>query len=379
MNKLPPLRFHNGSFRIMVVGDLHEPYDLTDPDQSRRTADELRLLNAALDAARPDLVVFAGDQGKDDNEEKERRIAQRILAPLKKRGVPYALVYGNHDPECAVPLSRQMEIWREEYCRMYVYNADPALPGWGNCRVSVKDGGGKKDVLNLWFMDSLSRCENAAVSYYDWLRAEQLDWYKKTAAADKAANGGRTVPALWFMHIPVPEERLLMRRARFWELPRSVKGFGSRAGHRYVPADRSIGYVGEDPACAEINSGIFGLWKEVGDVKGAFFGHDHMNAFAGRVDGILLAQCKTASFHVYTDGCNGGVRLIDVPESDPAAFTTRMLKFKELGLKSESLGFVQRHFTDREGINAHVAFFGSLLTAAGAGAALLIKKSKKAE
>ena len=40
---------------------------------------------------------------------------------------------------------------------------------------------------------------------------------------------------------------------------------------------------------------------------------------------------------------------------DPARIDTRMVRFKGLGLKSESLGPVMRHFHDRQVINIHVA------------------------
>ena len=292
--------------------------------------------------------------------------------------MPYALVFGNHDPDCAVPLARQLELYREEYGNFYITDT-PGLTGCGNCLVSVKSEDGTRDALNLWFADSGNRCPDETLSYYDWLKPDQIAWYRETEAAARAKNGGKTVPAVWFMHIPVPEERLLVRDARWFELPFSVVGFGSRKGRHMVKRRGVKGYLGEDPACAEVNSGIFAAWKEAGDVFAAVFGHDHMNDFASPVEGITLCQCKTASFHVYTDGCNGGVRLLTFTEDDPRAFTTRMVRFKkELGLKAASLGPIQRHFTDKQIINIHVfsAVFGALAGAGALGAGLwyLLKK-----
>ncbi|MBQ6420155.1 MAG: metallophosphoesterase family protein [Clostridia bacterium] len=371
---LPPLRFKNGAFRIMVVGDLHEQYDLSDELDRLKTADSMRLLWTAAETLRPDLIVYAGDQGKDDDEEKMRAIIRRITAPAKEYGIPYAIVFGNHDPECAIPKARQLELYREEYGNFYTFDGAPGVTGCGNCLVPVKDGAGERDILNLWFADSLNLCEDREVSYYDWLREDQIAWYKDTAKRIKDARGSLP-PALWFMHIPVREEYRLLKKARLWEYPFSVKAFGKRRG-RYVPRDPSIGYLGEDPACAEVNSGIFDAWKEVGDVRGAFFGHDHMNEFAGEVDGILLAQCKTAGFHNYTDGCNAGVRLITVDEARPEKIETHMVHFKELGLKSGSLGPIQRNFTDRQVINIRIASFAAGAIAVAAGAAALVWRRK---
>ncbi len=372
---LPPLRYKNGTFKIMVIGDLHEPAGKL--DHPEKTQDAMRLLSAAADFMKPDLAVYAGDQGKSDDEAEMRELVRRITAPLAERNIPCALVFGNHDRECTLPLSRQLEIYREEYGNFYTTDDAPDLPGCGHCCVPVYDETGETVLQYLWFADSLGGYPDPAVSPYDWMKPEQVAWYKKTAALHRERDG-KTVPALWFMHIPVREEYDLLRAAKWYEYPWSVKGFAGRSGRRYVPKDRSIGYLGEDPACAAVNSGIFEAWKETGDVKAAFFGHDHMNDFAGEVDGILLCQCKTAGFYPYTDGCSGGVRLVTLKADAPGTIDTRMVRFKDLGLKSESLGPVMRHFHDRQVINIHAAAIagGAVLGLLGLGFGLarLLKK-----
>ncbi len=54
--KTEDLRFHGGKFRIMQVADIQ--------DTQATSRDTLQFLAAALDKARPDLVVFTGDQFK---------------------------------------------------------------------------------------------------------------------------------------------------------------------------------------------------------------------------------------------------------------------------------------------------------------------------
>ena len=76
-----------------------------------------------------------------------------------------------------------------------------------------------------------------------------------------------------------------------------MQGFGSRKGKRFVKRKGVKGYLGEDPACAEVNSGIFDAWKERGDVMAAVFGHDHMNEFAGDVDGIYKKMTDDLSLY----------------------------------------------------------------------------------
>ncbi|MCQ2480248.1 MAG: hypothetical protein MJ120_06350, partial [Clostridia bacterium] len=214
----------------------------------------------------------------------------------------------------------------------------------------------------------------------DWVHEDQIEWYKKTAAEIKEKNDGKTMPALWFMHIPVPEEYELLREAKVYEIPDSIKGHGTRNKINYVLKDNIEGYLGEGPACSEVNSGVFKAWKETGDVLGAFFGHDHMNDFAGYVDGILLAQNKLAGFRPYTDGCRSGVRLVTLDENNLTDINSKMYYFKGFGLKSESLGPVQKNFSDRQVIKIKAASWiagGITAAVATAKVAKVIKKAAK--
>lgn len=379
LNNLPPLKFKDGKFKIMLAGDLHESYAKHDPLVQKKTADTTKLLNKAIAELKPDLVIYLGDIGKADVEKEMRSVISRVTYPVSVHDVPLAIVFGNHDRECELSLERQLELYAQEYDKFYTYDAVPELTGCGNCNLLVKDSTGEKDIFNLWFMDSNNLCENRNLSYYDWVHEDQIEWYKKTAAEIKEKNDGKAMPALWFMHIPVPEEYELLREAKIYEIPDSIKGHGTRNKINYVLKDNVEGYLGEGPACSEVNSGVFKAWKETGDVLGAFFGHDHMNDFAGYVDGILLAQNKLAGFRPYTDGCRSGVRLITLDENNLTDINSKMYYFKGFGLKSESLGPVQKNFSDRQVIKIKAAsWIAGGVTAAitAAKVAKIIKKAK---
>ncbi len=68
----------------------------------------------------------------------------------------------------------------------------------------------------------------------------------------------------------------------------------------------------ESPADPMENSGEFAAMTEKGDVKGIYFGHDHINSFNGKVDGIDLGYTQGAGFHVYGPGLDRGVRIINL-------------------------------------------------------------------
>lgn len=342
-----PLRFKNGKFKIMLVGDLHECYDIHSDNAANQAHDMVSLLKKGVEELNPDLVIYMGDVVSGDDIQQMRSVINRVVTPVVSKDIPFAVIFGNHDRERAVDLKTQMKLYNE-YENCYFFNADNKIRGIGNYNLLVKATDSDKDILNLWFFDSGQLSEDPEVSVYDWVHEDQIEWYKKTAKKLANKNGKKVIPALAFQHIPVPEEYELIREAKPYEYFDSVPGEGRWNDRRYVLKQHVEGYMGEAPCSPCYNSGEFDAWKEVGDVMGAFFGHDHMNDFVGYVDGIMLAQCKTAGFRPYTDGCRAGLRLITVDENDVENFTTKMYYFKDFGLKSKSLGIYQRNVTDRQ-------------------------------
>ena len=101
------LKFKNGKFTLLQVSD---PQDL---QFVRPTM--VRMLNIAYDRVKPDLVVLTGDNilGNHlcdarfgsrivlDTKEKEfgamKKAIDNVVAPIEKRNIPFAMIYGNHD------------------------------------------------------------------------------------------------------------------------------------------------------------------------------------------------------------------------------------------------------------------------------------------
>ena len=377
-----PLRFKDGKFKIMLLGDLHDCYDMKNNNAAEKMDDTLALIGKAVKELKPDLVVYMGDNARASTEYEMRAVISRITYPFSVSDTPFDLVFGNHDRECEVDLPTQLKLYREhENC--YAFNADDGLSGYGNHNLVIKSGDGEKDIFNLWFIDSHSLYSDRSKSYYDAVHEDQIEWYKKTAKELADKNGGKVLPSLLFQHIPAPEEYELLREAKPYEKLDSVQGHKTYSDKYYMLKPEVEGYLGEGPAVPDFNSGEFAAWKETGDVLGAFFGHDHMNDFAGYVDGILLAQCKTAGFRVYTDGCRSGVRLITLEENNPENVQTRMYHFKDFGLKSKSLDPYMRNVSDRQDmkLKAAGAAVGTVaaVTAAAVAANKVLKKTKKSK
>ena len=377
--KKEPLRFNkDGKFKIMLIGDLHEYYDMKSDNAAAKVDDTLNLLTKAVSELGPDFVIYLGDNARAATESQMRSIISRITYPVSVNEIPFDLVFGNHDRECDVPLKTQLKLY-QEHDNCYAFNADDSISGCGNHNIIIKSHDGEKDMFNLWLIDSHNLYEDRSKSYYDVVHEDQLEWYKKTAKELAEKNGGKPIPSLVFQHIPVPEEYELLREAKPYERLDSVQGHKTYSDKYYVLKPQVEGYLGEAPAVPDFNGGEFAAWKETGDVLGAFFGHDHMNDFVGFVDGIMLGQCKTASFRVYTDGCRPGVRMITLDENNIENVQTKMYHFKDFGLKSKSLDPYMRHVTDRQDMKLKVYGTAIGTVAAVTAAAVAVNKVSKAK
>ena len=151
------LRFQkDGTFKIMQITDMQEI-----PAISK---DTIALMERAVLEEQPDLVVYTGDQikgygvtYKGKGEELEREVAQtigKLLEPVTKRGIPFAVTFGNHD--CQVGISNQDQFYHI-YKRLPNCIGEQAegIDGGGTCAIPIEasDGSGR-DVFELYLFDS---------------------------------------------------------------------------------------------------------------------------------------------------------------------------------------------------------------------------------
>lgn len=95
------LRFNkDGKFKIMQISDTQ---DIDIPREAM-----IMFMEKALDAEKPDLVVFTGDQlagGKIKTAEGVYAGIKAILQPVVDRGIPFTFVFGNHDNDDGCPVA----------------------------------------------------------------------------------------------------------------------------------------------------------------------------------------------------------------------------------------------------------------------------------
>ena len=124
----------------------------------------------------------------------------------------------------------------------------------------------KKTAALIYCFDSHSYSKVKGIKGYGWIQLSQLNWYREQSAKYTSKNNQTPLPALAFLHIPLPEYRE-MADAKNAKL---------------------IGIKNEKVASGALNSGLFAQLVAGGDVMGVFCGHDHNNDYIGKYQGIAL-------------------------------------------------------------------------------------------
>lgn len=327
------LKFQDGKFKILILSDLQ---DTNEPQQE--TTD---MITAAITKTEPDLIVLLGDniagwwKGVDKAETDEA--IDKIADPIEASGIPFALVFGNHDHE---GLASEENGYEEEAAKEYIMNRfqlyggclavqGEEMTGVGNYNLTVKDSSGEKDIFNLWFMDSNPYTPEEEGGGYGYVHEDQIQWYERVSDELAAQNGGTPLPSLLFQHIIVPEVYDMLT-----EVPEgtegAVSGNGGHEGSYYVANEEYIyqGNLNEGPCPPNVNHGQFESWVERGDIIGAFFGHDHTNDFAGEYQGIKLVACPETGFYSYGDV--HGVRTVTLDENNLSDFESEVILYTDL-------------------------------------------------
>lgn len=319
-----PLKFGNdGKFRILHLTDIHDVEPEMDDDENKeipesRDKETINVIEKLVEKTNPDLVVFGGDNISGYWEEFTYDLVQstiqKITKPIRDRNIPLCVVFGNHDGEEGFHTEFQMMQYMEyPNCRSNLNDAD--VYGCGNCCVTIKSSKSDKDAYAIWLIDSNDYQRNSKSTLsYDCVHDDQIEWYEKRAAELKEANGGNPLPSILFQHIPVQQTLDGFEEVTAdddYTFERDGRYF--RFGHEIIE-----GRIRETPCppnTEKVYREQFESWKKTGGMVAAFFGHDHVNDFHIRIDGINIYQTLGAGYFTY--GQERGGRLIVLDENNP--------------------------------------------------------------
>lgn len=281
----PVLQFRNQKFKIVQFTDLHL---IGGTEFASKKDSTYRLMRQLIKEENPDFVVLTGDIVVSGG---TTQLWREVVEPMTEAKVPFAIRFGNHDTESNMSKSEILRFLQGNKYNM-TYNADQSLSGVGNCSLAIFSTNGNSIPWALYLFDSHSYPKDTTLGVYDWIKNDQIQWYRKQSAA-YARKEGKPVSALAFFHIPFPE---------FEQVRKQKSVLGSTA----------------EPVCSPvINSGLFASFVEKGDVLGVFVGHDHNNDFVGKLSGICLGYGrKTGYASAYNEILERGARIIVLQENE---------------------------------------------------------------
>ena len=282
-------------FKIVQFTDVHWVYGNDAPQEAAT------LMAEVLDAERPDLVVPTGDLVY---AKPAGKALQKVLEPILKRGLRFAVTWGNHDDEHDMARA-QLSHFIEDLPGN-LSSTTEGISGITNYILPIEASEGDYDVATLYIFDSHSYSNIKGVKGYGWIENDQIEWYKKSSKSFTAKNQGKPLPSLAFFHIPIPEYR---------EATASTGNF-------------MVGTRKENVCSPEINTGLGAAMLECGDMMGVFVGHDHVNDYATTWRGILLCYGRfTGGNTVYNNIPGGnGARIIELREGERSFKTWIRLK-----------------------------------------------------
>lgn len=304
----------NKTFKIVQFTDTQD-----DQDIDSRT---VQLIEAVLDAEKPDLVVFTGDNicSGPLTEDDVKTAIHNIVDPVEARAIPWLITFGNHDEDhtssTGVDKAAQLEFYRS-----FTYNVNMPSPanvdGVGNMQIIIRGNRSSTPVFNVWALDSGEYSDENiggqsiaadGLPGWAWIQPSQIAWYLNRSARLETLYG-KKLPSLMFFHIPLWEHKYM------WD---------NKDNHEVT------GEKNEDVCPGPFNSGLFTALLSRGEVKGVFVGHDHVNNYLGNYFGIILGYSANTGFGTYGLGGDDnnrlrGARVFVLNEDTPDTFTTRMV------------------------------------------------------
>ena len=272
--------FREGKLKIVQLTDIH-----WDP-QSKNCAQTAQTIEAVLALEKPDIAMLTGDVV---TEKPGQEGWKAIIALLEKAQVPFTVMMGNHDAE-VMPKQEIYDLLAQS--PYFIGEKGPeTIHGCGNYVVPIYGADHKTTKALLYCIDSNDYPESKDYGTYDWIHFDQIAWYRQTSARFTKENGGNPLPALAFFHIALPEYD-------------AIPNNGTMLGEK-----------NEGSGASKINSGLFASFIEMGDVMGAFVGHDHDNDFIGTHYQIALAYGRVTGTDAYGD-LERGMRVIELKENE---------------------------------------------------------------
>ena len=163
-------------------------------------------------------MVINGDviNGGCDSELEVKQALNHVVQPMESRQIPWAVTFGNHDEDLRAEdghdRSQDASVPAE---LQYNVNADstPGLTGTSNSQLLGQASRTKAPAFGLWLIDTgryapdaINGQDFAGYPDWDWVRMDQVTWYRNQSIATEQKYG-KKIPSLMWGHIALHEHR----------------------------------------------------------------------------------------------------------------------------------------------------------------------------
>ncbi len=274
----------DGTFKIVQFTDTHLcAYNETVLGEAEKT---FARITGMIRNEKPDLLVFTGDVV---TSQPAVVMWNRLMDTLKVYNVPFAIMFGNHDPEMELSRAEMSKIITSSPLSLNKLDKSDEL---ADIEIPIIASEGRKPAAMLYCMDSHDYSKIEGIGGYGWFERDQVNWlYESCMEATEKA--GAPLPSLAFFHIPLPE---------------------FSAAWNNKDNNERVGVRKEGECHGKINAGMFSAMIESGSIIGVFCGHDHDNDYVISEHGIALAYGRYSGDKTVYNHLKHGVRVIELLE-----------------------------------------------------------------
>ena len=293
---------YKDDYKILQLSDIH----FANKDNQQLHLDFLKL---TIEDANPDMIIATGDLFTFA----DRITAKRLFRFFDSFEIPWTVTFGNHDEQCYFSidwLTKHLNT-SYKYCLFKDILDDDVF---GNANFAINLTKDNKVFEQLIIMDSNRYYYGSDYLGYDYIKEDQIDWYERVVNYTTLNNNNEVVPSLLFFHIPVPEFEIA------WNDYQEGKD-----GVEYVSGGKK-----EDVCCPKTNSGFFTKIKQLDSTKGIFVGHDHVNDYILKYQGIYLSYGIHSTNRIYYDDSLLGGRTITIHNDHSLSFGSIFHSYQEV-------------------------------------------------
>ena len=295
---------YKDNYRILQLTDIH----LSDKDNQDL---HFKFMDLTIADAHPDMIIVTGDLFTLASQS----TAKRLFSYLDSKNVPWTVTFGNHDEQCFFSID-----WLTGYLNgltesgtskcLFKDIQDDGVHGNANFAINLMQG--NEIFEQLIIMDS-NRYNYGGYFGYDYFKDDQIKWYEDLVDYTTTKNGHLT-ESLMFYHIPLPE----------------INDAWDKANDNSGGATLEYGEKREKTCPPDENSGFFDKIVAKGSTKAMFFGHDHINDFRVKYNGVVFSYGIKATDRIYYDDDMTGGQVIILKNDHTLSYEQIRHTYKEV-------------------------------------------------